>query len=112
MDIFIVPIKSDDVYVDITEHTEKIVDASKYKDDRPLHTGKSLKQKSDRDDERWIRWKKQWKKLLPLRPKMYRYLTHDDHVDKKEEWHREVFYQTRNKIPESVWRKLQRVSRE
>lgn len=74
MDIFIVPIKSDDVYVDITEHTEKIVDASKYKDDRPLHTGKSLKQKSYRVDERWIRWKKQWTKLLPLRPKMYSYL--------------------------------------
>ena len=55
MDSFIVPIKSDDVYADITEHIEKIVDPSKYKDDRPLHTGKSLKRKSDRDDERWIR---------------------------------------------------------
>ena len=43
MDSFIVPIKSDDVYADITEHIEKIVDASKYKDDRPLQIGKSLK---------------------------------------------------------------------
>ena len=42
------------------------------------------------------------KKLLPLRPKMYSYLTHDDHVDKKKEWHRELFYQTRNKITESL----------
>ena len=43
---------------------------------------------------------------------MYSYLTYDVQVDKKEEWQREVFYQTRNKIPESVYRKLKRVSRE
>ena len=102
MESFIVPIKSDDVCPDITEHIEKILDTSKYKDDRPLNTGKTQKPKSHRDDETCIRWKKQWKKIQALRSKMYSYLTHDDHVDKKEECHQEVFYQIRNKIPESV----------
>lgn len=50
--------KWDDVYADITEHIEKIVDASKYNEDRPQQREKSQKHRNDRDDERWIRWKK------------------------------------------------------
>ena len=58
MDSFIVPMKWDDVYADITEHIEKIVDTSKYNEDRPLQTEKSQKHRNDRDDERWISMEK------------------------------------------------------
>ena len=57
-DSFIVHVKTDDIYKDVTEDVETRLNTSSYKLDRPLPKRETKKGVQNRFNERWIRWKK------------------------------------------------------
>ena len=71
---FIVYIKTDDIYKDITEDVETGFDTLNYKLDKPLPKGKNKKVIGLMKDEF---------KFFGLRVKTYRYLIDDDSEDEK-----------------------------
>ena len=79
-DSFIVHVKPGDVFEDIAEDIEQRFHTSNYKVKSPLAIGKNRKLIAMMNDELGAKIKK---KIVVLRPKMYRYLTDDGCVDKK-----------------------------
>ena len=79
-DSFIMNIKTEDFYKDITINVEKRFDTSNYEVDRPLSTGKNKKVIGLMKDELG---RKVITEFFTLRPKTYSYLTDDCKEDKK-----------------------------
>ena len=79
-DSFIVSIKTEDFYKDITNDVEKRFDTSNYEVDRPLPTGKNKKVIGLMKDELGGRVITEF---VALRPKTHSYLTDDYKEDKK-----------------------------
>ena len=79
-DSFIVSIKTEDFYKDITNDVEKRFDTSNYEVDRPLPTGKNKKVIGLMKDELGGRVITEF---VALRPKTHSYLTDDCKEDKK-----------------------------
>ena len=79
-DSFIINIKTEDFYKDITNDVEKRFDTSNYECDRPLPTGKNKKVIVLMKDELGGRVITEF---FALRPKTYSYLTDDCKEDKK-----------------------------
>ena len=79
-DSFIMNIKTEDFYKDITNDVEKRFDTSNYECDRPLLTGKNKKVIGLMKDELGGRIIKEF---ITVRPKTYSYLTGDCKEDKK-----------------------------
>ena len=79
-DSFIINIKTEDFYKDITNDVEKRFDTSNYECDRPLPTGKNKKVIVLMKDELGGRVIMEF---FALRPKTYSYLTDDCKEDKK-----------------------------
>ena len=86
-DSFVINVKAKDFYEDIANDVEKRFDASNYKVDRPLPTGKKKKKeiglmkdelKEDEDEGRMI-----MTEFIAVRPKAYAYLMDDDSEVKK-----------------------------
>ena len=79
-DNFIMNIKTEDFYKDITNDVEKNYDTSNYVCERPLPIGKNKKAIGLMKDEMGGKIIKQ---LVCLNPKCYSYLMSDGKVDKK-----------------------------
>ena len=79
-DSFIMNIKTEDFYKDISNDVEKRFDTSNYEADRPLPTGKNKKVIGLMKDELG---RKIITEFVTLRPKIYSYLTGDCKADKK-----------------------------
>ena len=79
-DSFIMNIKTEDFYKDISNDVEKRFDASNYEVNRPLPTGKNKKVIGLMKDELG---RKIITEFITLRPKTYLYLTDDCKEDKK-----------------------------
>ena len=79
-DNFIVHVKTDDIYKDITEDVETRFDASNFETDKPLPKGKNKKVIGLMKDElgRQI-----MKEIVGLRTKTYSYLKENNNEDKK-----------------------------
>ena len=79
-DSFIMHIKTEDFYKDITNDIEKKYDTSNYTCERPLPIGENKKVIGLMKDELGG---KIMEEFFGLRPKCYSYLRHDGKVDKK-----------------------------
>ena len=79
-DSFIIHIKTEYIYEDITNSVEKIFDTSNYEIDRPMPTGKNKKVIGLMKDEFG---RKIMTKFVALRPKTYSYLMDYGNNDKK-----------------------------
>ena len=79
-DSFIMDIKTEDFYKDISNDVEKRFDTSNYEVNRPLPTGKNKKVIGLMKDELGV---KIITEFVTLRPKTYSYLTDDCKEDKK-----------------------------
>ena len=79
-DSFIMHIKTEDFYKDITHDVEKRFDTLNYEVNRPLPIGKNKKVIGLMKDKLGG---KTMTEFVALRPKIYSYLTHDCKVDKK-----------------------------
>ena len=77
---FIVHVKLENIYGDLPEDNKIRFDTSNYEVNRPLLIGKSKKLIGPIKDELGG---KIMKEIVATVPKMYSYLMHDDHVDKK-----------------------------
>ena len=79
-DSFIIHIKTEYIYEDITNSVEKIFDTSNYEIDRPMPTGKNKKVIGLMKDELG---RKIMTEFVALRPKTYSYLMDYGNNDKK-----------------------------
>ena len=77
---FIMHIKTEDYYKDISDDVERMYDTSNYTVERPLPMGENKKKIGFVKDELGGR---KMKEFIGLRPKCYSYLTDDSNVDKK-----------------------------
>ena len=91
--MFLVHVKTDNIYKDIAEYVETRFDTSNYEINRPFPKGKSKKViglMKDELDEQIVK-KKCW-----IKSKTYSYLKGNNDDDKKNKWDKKVCYQTKS----------------
>ena len=91
-DSFIINIKTEDFYKDITYDVENRFGTSNYEVNRPLPKGKSKKVIGLMKDELG---EKIMTEFVPLRPKTYSYLMDDGNSDKKAQRNKEICNKTK-----------------